>query len=146
MDIKVARMQKYLSLIRTCAGWSASELGEKLDVSRQMVSNLENGRNNMTMMQYLAIRQVLAQEIELSSKANDTQMLQDVIRVLIDDYDSFTDEQRNQVLSDANLLAPSIVTKKTTRKKASVTWATALAGVLVAAVAVGAKVLLSDKD
>lgn len=146
MDIRVTRLQKYLSLIRTCVGWSASELGEKLGVSRQMVSNLENGRNKMTMMQYLAIRQVLAEEIERSAQADDTQMLQDVIRVLVDEYDSFTDEQRNQVLSDANLLAPSIVSKKTTRKKASVTWATALAGVFVAAVAVGAKVLLSDKD
>lgn len=146
MEIKVERLQKYLSLIRTCAGWSASELGEKLGVSRQMVSNLENSRNKMTMMQYLAIRQVLAQEIESSSQDDDTQMLRDVIRVLVDEYDVFTDEQRNQVLSDANLLAPSIVSKKTTRKKASMTWTTALAGMLVAAVAVGAKVLLRDKD
>ena len=112
MNEKVKRLQKYLSVIRTSAGWSASELGEKLDVSRQMISNLENGHNKMTMMQYLAIRQVLAEEIEQSSENNDTQMLRDVIRVLVDDYDSFNDEERNQVLADANLLAPSIVKKK----------------------------------
>jgi transcriptional regulator with XRE-family HTH domain len=146
LDVRVKCLQKYLSLIRTSAGWSATELGEKLDVSRQMISNLENGRNKMTMMQYLAIRQVLAEEIERSSNNDDTQMLKDVIRVLVDEYESFTDEQRNRVLSDANLLAPAIVSKKTTRKRASKTWATALAGVLVAAVAVGTKVLLSDKD
>ena len=51
MNEKVKRLQKYLSVIRTSAGWSASELGEKLDVSRQMISNLENGHNKMTMMQ-----------------------------------------------------------------------------------------------
>ena len=145
MNEKVKRLQKYLSVIRTSAGWSASELGEKLDVSRQMISNLENGHNKMTMMQYLAIRQVLAEEIEQSSENNDTQMLRDVIRVLVDDYDSFNDEERNQVLADANLLAPSIVSKKTTRKKASLTWATALAGGLLA-VAVGTKALLNNKD
>lgn len=143
MDIKVERLQKHLALIRTCAGWSATELGDKLEVSRQMISNLENGRNTMTMMQYRAIRNVLTDEFEASPE--DTQMLKDVIRVLVDEPESFTDEQRNQVLSDANLLAPSIVAKKTTRKKASSTWAAALAGVLVAGVAIGVKVLLKEK-
>ena len=143
MDIKVERLQKHLALIRTCAGWSATELGDKLEVSRQMISNLENGRNTMTMMQYRAIRNVLTDEFEASPE--DTQMLKDVIHVLVDEPESFTDEQRNQVLSDANLLAPSIVAKKTTRKKASSTWAAALAGVLVAGVAIGVKVLLKEK-
>ena len=143
MDIKVERLQKHLALIRTCAGWSATELGDKLEVSRQMISNLENGRNTMTMMQYRAIRNVLTDEFEASPE--DTQMLKDVIRVLVDEPESFTDEQRNQVLSDANLLAPSIVAKKTTRKKASSTWVAALAGVLVAGVAIGVKVLLKEK-
>lgn len=146
MDVKVERLQKYLSLIRTSVGWSASALGEKLDVTRQMISNIENGRNKMTMMQYLAVRQVLTEEIERSANENDTQMLKDVIRVLIDEPESFTLEQRNQVLSDANLLAPSIVSKMTTRKKASSTWVAVLAGVVVAAVAVGAKGLLDKKD
>ena len=145
MSDKVELLQKYLSVIRTSAGWSAAELGNRLDVSRQMVSNLETGRNKMTRMQYLAIRQVLAEEIECSRDADDTRMLEDVIRVFVDDYDSFTDEQRNKILEDANLLAPSIVSRKTTRKKASVVWATALtAGAVVAAVALGKKVILPE--
>ena len=146
MDEKVILLQKNLALIRTCAGWSAAELGEKLDVSRQMVSNLETGRNKMTQMQYLAIRQVLAEEIEKSASKDDTQMLKDVIRVLVDEPKRFSEEQRTLVLADANLLAPSIVSKKTTRKKAASTWAV-LAGVVVAAVvAVTGSVLLTDKD
>ena len=146
MDARVGRLQKYLSLIRTSAGWSTTDLGEKLDVSRQMVSNLESGRNRMTMMQYRAIRNALDEEIQSSEGANDTQMLKDVIRVLVDEPERFTDEQRNQVLSDANLLAPSIAAKKTTRKKASSTWVAALAGAAIAAVAIGAKALLNDKE
>lgn len=146
MDEKVILLQKNLALIRTCAGWSAAELGEKLDVSRQMVSNLETGRNKMTQMQYLAIRQVLAEEIEKSASKDDTQMLKDVIRVLVDEPKRFSEEQRTRVLADANLLAPSIVSKKTTRKKAASTWAV-LAGVVVATVvAVTGSVLLTDKD
>ena len=146
MEDKVKLLQRNLALIRTCAGWSASELGTRLGVSRQMVSSLETGRNKMTRMQYLAIRQVLSEEIERSSKEGDTQMLQDVIRVLVDEPDKFNDEQRTKVLSDANLLAPSIVSKKTTRKVASATWVAALAGAVIAVVTVGATALLSDKE
>ena len=130
MDPKVERLQNHLALIRTSAGWSTTELGEKLGVSRQMISNIESGRNKMTMMQYRAIRHALNEEINTSNE-NDTRMLEDVILVLVDEPDSFTDEQRTQVLSDANLLAPSIVSKKTTRKKASTAWVGALAGVLL---------------
>ena len=146
MEDKVKLLQRNLALIRTCAGWSASELGTRLGVSRQMVSSLETGRNEMTRMQYLAIRQVLSEEIERSSKEGDTQMLQDVIRVLVDEPDKFNDEQRTKVLSDANLLAPSIVSKKTTRKVASATWVAALAGAVIAVVTVGATALLSNKE
>ena len=39
------------ALIRACAGWSAADLGNRLGVTRQMVSNLENGHNRMTRMQ-----------------------------------------------------------------------------------------------
>ena len=146
MDVRVERMQKYLSLIRTSAGWSTTDLGRKLDVTRQMISNLESGRNRMTMIQYRAIRNALDEEIQQSEAANDTQMLKDIIRVLVDEPEKFTDEQRNQVLSDANLLAPSIVAKKTTRKKASSTWVAALAGAAIAAVAIGVSTLIKDKD
>ena len=143
MDDKVGRLQKHLSLIRTSAGWSAQQLGDRLDVSRQMVSHWETGRNQMTMMQYLAIRQVLEEEIRSGQKNGDTRMLEDVIRVLVDEPESFTDEERTRVLEDANLLAPSIATKKTSRKHASAIWAAVLAGV---AIAVGTAVKTSLDD
>ena len=146
MEEKIKRLQRHLSLIRTCAGWSSSELGAKLGVTRQMISNLENGRCQMTVIQYRAIRNVLSEEIEASREDNDTQMLTDVIRALVDEPELFTSEERDRILSDANLLAPSIVSKKTTRKKASSTWVAVLAGAVVAALAVGASVFLTDKD
>ncbi|MCI7482076.1 MAG: helix-turn-helix domain-containing protein, partial [Clostridium sp.] len=67
MDPKVERLQNHLALIRTSAGWSTTELGEKLGVSRQMISNIESGRNKMTMMQYRAIRHALNEEIASSN-------------------------------------------------------------------------------
>ena len=143
MNAKMDRLQSHLALIRTCAGWSAASLGERLGVTRQMVSNMENGRP-LTKMQYLAIRRVFDEEIKASP--NDTRMLEEVIDALIDEPEKYNDAQRNQILSDANLLAPSIVAKKTSRGKASAVWKTALAGVMIAAVALGAKTLLDNKD
>ena len=144
IEEKRDRLQRNLALIRTCAGWNAASLGEMLGVSRQMVSNLETNQSKMTIMQYRAIRQVFAEEMENSP--DDTRMLDDLLKALVDEPEKFTSEQLNQILSDANLLAPSIVTKKTTRKKASTTWDVALAGALVAAVLVGVKAVMSDKN
>ena len=103
-----------------------------LDVSRQMISSLENGRCRMTRMQYLAIRQVLEDEIRRSAGQGSTQMLEDLLLVLVDEPERFTPEERERVLADANMLAPSIVSKKTTRKHASTVWASVLAGVGIA--------------
>ena len=140
---KIRRLQDHLALIRACAGWSAADLGNRLGVTRQMVSNLENGHNRMTRMQYLAIRQVLADEIA-DAQDDDARLLKDVLCVLVDRPEEFTAEQRNQVLSDANLIAPSIVSKKTTRKNASAKWVAVLAGVIVGTVI--AAVHFSEKN
>ena len=72
---EISRLQRHLPLIRSCAGWTAAALGEKLGVKRQTISTIEQGEEKykMTRMQYLAIRKVLDDEIETSS--NDTQML-----------------------------------------------------------------------
>lgn len=139
MNERVQRLQTHLSLIRTCAGWSASELGKRLDVSRQMVSNLENGQNKMTQMQYLAIRKVFDDEI--AYYPGDTVMLRDILNVLVDEPEKYSDEGRNKALSDANLLSPSIVAKKATRKNASIAWAAAFTGVAVAAISIGIKAM-----
>ena len=140
---KITRLQENLSLIRTCAGWSAAALGEQLDVSRQMVSSLENGRNRMTRMQYLAIRKVIEDEIRQAPE--ETVLLRDVVRVLVDEPEAFSAEDRARVLADASLISPAIVSKKTTRQNASIKWATVLAGVAVAAVGIG-MALLGGKD
>lgn len=132
MEEKVERLQKNLYLIRASAGWSASELGKKLGVSRQMISNLESGRNKMTVMQYHAIRNVINDEIE-SCEEEDTAMMRALLFALVDEPERFSPEEYNKVLSDANLLVPSIIQKKTSRRKAAGVWFSALAGKLVSA-------------
>ena len=72
---EISRLQRHLPLIRSCAGWTAAALGEKLGVKRQTISTIEQGEDKykMTRMQYLAIRKVIDDEI--ASSGDDTQML-----------------------------------------------------------------------
>ena len=48
--------QKNLKTFREFAGWTQAELGEKLGMSKQNISSLENGRINMTVLHYYALR------------------------------------------------------------------------------------------
>lgn len=57
------RLQKYLPLIRNAAGWTAEELGNKIGVTKQTISNLENQKTKMSKTQYLAIQMVISQKI-----------------------------------------------------------------------------------
>lgn len=59
MEDKVKNLQDNLKVLRMACGVSATEFGKHLGVTRQMISNLEAGRNKMTMMQYNAIMYVL---------------------------------------------------------------------------------------
>lgn len=132
---EISRLQRNLALIRSCAGWTAAALAEKLGVKRQTISTIEQGENKyrMTRMQYLAIRKVLDDEIDASK--DDTQMLYYVIDALVDHPENYTCEERNEILSKAQLLAPSIVKQPNQRKSASNAWKTILAasGVIVSA-------------
>jgi len=132
---EVSRLQRHLPLIRSCAGWTAAALGEKLGLKRQTISTIEQGEDKykMTQLQYLAIRKVLDDEITTSK--DDTQMLYSVIDALVDHPNSYTLDERNEILSKAKLLAPSIIKQPTERKSASNAWKAILAasGVVVSA-------------
>lgn len=119
---EVSRLQRNLPLIRCCAGWTAAALAEKLGVKRQTISTIEQGeeRYKMTRMQYLAIRKVLDDEI--ASSKDDPQMLSAVLDALVDHPDSYTAEERTEILDKAKLLAPTIVKNPSERKNASNAW------------------------
>ena len=62
----IERLRRDLPTIRSIAGWSAERLAELLDVSRATVVNLENTENKMSVIQYLAIRKLIDEEIRES--------------------------------------------------------------------------------
>ena len=57
--IQIVRLQEILSSIRRIARWTAEDLGEMLGVSKQNISNLENGNTKLSQAQYIAIRHLI---------------------------------------------------------------------------------------
>ena len=81
---QIKRLQDNLSSIRKIAGWTAEQLGEKIGVTKQTISNLENNKSPMNLTQYIAIRSVLDHEIQ--SNPENT-VLPEVITILLDKDD-----------------------------------------------------------
>lgn len=104
---EVSRLQRHLPLFRSCAGWTAATLGNKLGVKRQTISTIEQGEDKykMTRMQYLAIKKVLDDEIARWSK-DEMQMLHIVLDALVDHPEQYTADERTEILDNSKLLAP----------------------------------------
>ena len=63
-ESKIRRFQENLAPIRKIAGWKAEELGDRIGVTKQTISNLETGNSKMSPMQYLAIRRLLDEKMK----------------------------------------------------------------------------------
>ena len=90
----IARLQQNLSAIRKVAGWTTEQLGDKIGVSKQTISNLENAKSPMNFTQYIAIRSILDCEIEENP---DNDVLPKVISILLDSDDDEYEKYREPV-------------------------------------------------
>ena len=81
------KLQKYLPLIRSAAGWTAEELGKKIGVTKQTISNLENQKTKISKTQYLAIQMVISQKIATTP---DDLTLANVMKLMMDIDDEQT--------------------------------------------------------
>ena len=91
---QINRLQKNLSSIRKIAGWTAEVLGNKIGVTKQTISNLENNKTPMNFTQYIAIRSVLDAEIE-QNKEN--KVLPQVIAILLDSGDELDNDEYEEI-------------------------------------------------
>ena len=98
----ISLLQENLSSIRKIAGWTTEEFGEKIGVTKQTVSNLENKKTVMTRTQYIAIGSVL--KYEISSNKN-SEVLSYVVNILLDNEKSYSDEERGKIKENINMLA-----------------------------------------
>lgn len=102
-DKRIDRFQENLSTLRKVAGWSAEDLGDKLDLTRQTIMNLESKRIEMTKVQYIAFRSVF--EIESLSRPNET--LGKLITILVDN-DDVSSEEKEDLKNAVNAAASSV--------------------------------------
>ena len=91
---QINRLQENLSSIRKIAGWTAEVLGNKIGVTKQTISNLENNKTPMNFTQYIAIRSVLDAEIE-QNKEN--KVLPQVIAILLDSDNELDNDDYEEI-------------------------------------------------
>lgn len=102
---QIQRLQTNLEAIRKIAGWTAKDLGEKIGVTKQTISNLENSKTKMNFTQYIAIRSVLDAEVE---RHPDNELLPEVIKILLDSGDKLDDETYEKAKWSSQTLAATI--------------------------------------
>lgn len=93
-QIQISHLQDNLAAIRKIAGWTAEELGEKIGVTKQTISNLENKKTPMNLTQYIAIRAILDYEI---ANNKDNTVLPQVVTILLDKSDELDEKDYNNL-------------------------------------------------
>ena len=153
---EVTRLQRHLPLFRACAGWTAKDLSDQLEVSRQSISAWENYSGfdkkgvRLSKGYYLAIRHLLetavsddvSDETELKKK----HILGTMLEVLVDHPEKYTSEDIDAILKEAQLMAPSIMKQPEQRKSVSKVWPTLLAGCGIVLSAALIAILGHDKN
>lgn len=93
-EIQIEKLQRNLSAIRKIAGWTSEVLGEKIGVTKQTISNLENRKTPMNFTQYIAIRSVLDFEIKNN---NENEVLPKVVALLLDSADDLNNADYSKI-------------------------------------------------
>ena len=87
-------LQNNLSSIRRICGWTAEELRERIGVTKQTISNLENNRTPMTLTQYIAIRSIIDYEVAINQE---NIILPRIVFLLLDNYEQMDDATYSKV-------------------------------------------------
>ena len=102
MEETIKRFQRVMPLIRRINGWTLEEFGDKLKVTKQTISNLENkNKTSITLTQYIAIRSVIEYEMQFSKNKD---VLVTMLNMFVDNYDQYTDEERDRLEDKISLI------------------------------------------
>lgn len=103
---QIKRLQENLLSIRKIAGWIAEELGNRIGVTKQTISNMENGKAKLTQTQYIAVSSVLDYEMKINKE---NAVLPQVISILLDnEADEVLDEEKEAEIKVATTAAGGI--------------------------------------
>lgn len=95
-------MQNCLSVLRKINGWTTENLGTRIGVTKQTISNLENWKVTMTKTQYIALRSVFEYEINC---IKDNMTLQRIMRILFYSDVKYSKETMNKITEALDNLA-----------------------------------------
>ena len=101
---EIAELQSNLEMLRKLFGWTAEQLGNRLDVTKQTILNLEHGKAGMTKIQYIAIRSVLETEA-LSREGDERENLLNVLNLVFNEDKTISKEQREKALDAAKVVS-----------------------------------------
>lgn len=116
-QINIMRLQDNLNTLRKIGGWSAQELGEKIGVTKQTISNLENKKTELTRLQYMGLRRVFAFEAKGTSES--AKLLKLALKKILDEELS---EEENVRYESRLRYAAAAIAKGATASEASETY------------------------
>lgn len=102
----ISLLQQNLSVIRKVAGWTTEDLGNRIGVTKQTISNIENKKTKLTLTQYIAIRAVLDYEIQSSP---DNVALAQVVDILLNKDGEFSDEEEKKISDAVEIISSAAV-------------------------------------
>ena len=102
----IRKFQDNLTTIRRLFGWTIEDLGNKIGVTKQTISNIENRKTEMSRVQYIATRSVF--ETEACSRPQvEKDFLINTISNLVDSEADGSEEQK-KAEDNAKLIASTI--------------------------------------
>lgn len=110
---EILKLQTNLQTIRKVAGWTTEELGDRIGVTKQTISNLENKKTDMTKTQYIALRTILDYEIASNP---DSVALARVVDVLLNTEETTETEETTQADEGNSKKTKSVETAKAVGK------------------------------
>ena len=120
---EIELFRRHLTTFRKLAGWTATDLGEKVGLTRQTIIHLETSPNSMSTIQYIAFRSLFEQRAELQAKKQNP-ILKDSMAYLLSDQKKDPNRENqvnviaaakaggattNQILSVINALLPAAI-------------------------------------
>lgn len=103
----IKHLQENLGTLRKLFGWTTEELGEKVGVTKQTISNLENEKTKMTKTQYIATRMVMETEAKMRPEEEQRILLQ-AIHTLVDEDTELSKEEREKQINQIKVASTAI--------------------------------------
>ena len=101
---RIEELQTNMQTLRRLAGWTVEELGNRIGVTKQTISNLESRKTRMSFPQYIALRAAFENEVQNGGNM----MLHEAIRLLLDEKGKLTDSEYGNIKSGIEAVAAAV--------------------------------------